>query len=81
VRRSVSPRFAYSAGACLEAAYRCLHRSDEPPMTRFLASQLSTSHYYDVGKAQRDFGFRSVVSVDEGMQRMKPELERLAQEP
>ena len=80
VERSVSARVAYSAGACLEAAYRCLRRPEEPPMTRFLASQLSTSHYYSVSKAERDFGFRSTVSVEEGMQRMRPELERLVRD-
>jgi 2-alkyl-3-oxoalkanoate reductase len=52
--------------------------SREPPMTRFLAQQLAGSHYYDVGKAQRDFGYRPVVSVEEGMQRLEPELRRLS---
>ena len=45
-------------------------------MTRFVASQLSTSHYYDVSAARRDFGYEPIVSVDEGLRRMEPDLKR-----
>jgi nucleoside-diphosphate-sugar epimerase len=46
-------------------------------MTRFLAKQLSGSHYYDIGRAQRDFGYHSIASVEEGMRRLEPDLRRL----
>ena len=36
-------------------------------MTRFLARQLSTAHWFDIGAARRDFGFRPAVSIDEGL--------------
>jgi len=39
----------------------------EPPMTRFLAEQLSTPHWYDISAAERDFGYRPRVSVAEGL--------------
>jgi 2-alkyl-3-oxoalkanoate reductase len=78
VTKSVSPRTAYAVGALLECVYSVFGISREPPMTRFLAQQLAGSHYYDVGKAQRDFGYRPVVSVEEGMQRLEPELRRLS---
>jgi nucleoside-diphosphate-sugar epimerase len=58
--------------------YSLLRLPGEPPMTRFVASQLSSSHYYDVSKAQRDFGFSPVLPVAEGMRRLAPELKRLA---
>ena len=29
----------------------------EPRMTRFLAAQLGTSHYFDIRRARRDFGY------------------------
>jgi hypothetical protein len=47
-------------------------------MTRFLAQQLSGLHYYDVGRAQRDFGYKPIVPVEEGMCRLDPELKRFA---
>jgi len=78
VRRRISARAAWRVGAVLEAVYRCLWLPGEPPMTRFLASQLSSSHYYSIEAAQRDFGYRPLVGVEDGMKRLEPELKRLA---
>ena len=39
-------------------------------MTRFLAKQLSTPHWFDIGAARRDFGYRPSVSIDEGMEQL-----------
>ena len=53
---------AYAAGIWLEN----LARPDVVArMTRFLAMQLSTSHSYDLGPAERDFGYCERVSMDE----------------
>lgn len=74
ITRSVSPGFAYAAGTVLETLYRALHLPGEPPMTRFLASQLSTDHCYRIDKARRDFDYHSVVPVEEGMRRLQHAL-------
>jgi nucleoside-diphosphate-sugar epimerase len=74
VTKSISPRAAYAIGATLECLYGVCGIHSEPPMTRFLAQQLAGSHYYDIGKAQREFGYRPLVSVTEGMQRLRPFL-------
>jgi nucleoside-diphosphate-sugar epimerase len=58
---------AYAAGAALELGWRLLRLDGEPPMTRFLAEQLSTPHWYDISAAERDFGYRPRVSVAEGL--------------
>jgi nucleoside-diphosphate-sugar epimerase len=79
VRKSISPRMAYAAGATLEAVYMALGLGGEPPMTRFLARQLSGDHYYRVDRAVRDFGYAPAISVSEGMRRLEPELRQLAQ--
>ena len=39
----------------------------EPPMTRFLAEQLSTPHWYDISAAARDFGYVPRVSTAQGL--------------
>ena len=77
IRKSLSSGTARRVGAFLEAAYAVLRLSGEPPMTRFVASQLSGSHCYDVSAAQRDFGYTQIVSVEEGMKRLEPDLKRL----
>lgn len=70
VQKSISARTAYAIGAVLEGAYRALGRTDEPRMTRFLARQLATSHWFDLSAARRDFGYQPRVSTAEGMERL-----------
>jgi len=71
VTKRISPRLAYAAGTVLETLYSTLGIEREPPMTRFLAKQLSTPHWYDVSAAEKDFGFRSEISIEEGMKRLR----------
>jgi len=78
LRRTISPRGAHRVGVCCEAVYRILCLPGEPPMTRFLATQLSSSHYYSVEKAKRDFGYDPQISTEEGMRRITDELKALA---
>ena len=71
VRKRVSANAAYAAGAVLETAYRMLGRMhEEPRMTRFLARQLATHHYFDISAARRDLGYTPKVSTEEGMRRL-----------
>jgi nucleoside-diphosphate-sugar epimerase len=46
----------------------------EPPMTRFVARQLSTSHWYDISAARRDLEYAPKVSVEEGLKRLGERL-------
>jgi nucleoside-diphosphate-sugar epimerase len=70
VTKSVPAGVAYAAGATLEAAYRLLRLRGEPPMTRFVAGQLGTSHWFDITAARRDLGYVPAVSVEEGLRRL-----------
>jgi nucleoside-diphosphate-sugar epimerase len=65
---------AYGLGAGLEAAYRLLGRADEPPLTRFLARQLATAHWFDITAARRDLGYAPQVSIAEGLRRLRCHL-------
>jgi nucleoside-diphosphate-sugar epimerase len=53
-----------------------LGRRDEPRMTRFLALQLSTAHWFDITAARRDLGYEPVVSIEEGLRRLGKSLTR-----
>ncbi len=74
VEKHVSFKTAYRIGAVCEALWTCLPLKGEPPMTRFLAEQLSTTHWYDMAPATRDFGYRPGISFDEGITRLKQSL-------
>jgi nucleoside-diphosphate-sugar epimerase len=78
VRRSIPYAAAWAAGAVLECGGWLVRRRQEPMMTRFLASQLATSHWYRTDAAQRDFGYRCEVTYDEAMGRTASDLRRWA---
>ena len=69
VRKTVSANAAWNVGAALEMLWKVL--PGEPPMTRFVAAQLSGSHTYSIEAAQRDFGYSPHVSMETGMQRLR----------
>ena len=39
-------------------------------MTRFVARELATSHWFDLTAAERDFGFKAGISLEEGLKRL-----------
>lgn len=69
--RTISPRAAYCIGALLEWAYRTFGLSGEPRMTRFVARELATAHWFDISAAKRDLGYTAGISIDEGMRRLE----------
>ncbi|HZW29376.1 MAG TPA: NAD-dependent epimerase/dehydratase family protein [Isosphaeraceae bacterium] len=71
VRRSIARPLALAAAGLLEAAYRLTGRREEPPMTRFLARQLSTTHWFNIDAARRDLGYEPRVSIAEGLARLE----------
>lgn len=76
VKRAVPAWFAYGAGAILEVAYRVLGiRIREPRVSRFVVRQLSTSHWFDLSAAKRDLGYRPIVTVEEGLARLRADMQ------
>jgi len=71
VTRIISPELAYKLGAILEKIYALFRLKGEPRMTRFVARELSTSHWFDLSAARRDFDYQPVVSFDEGIERLR----------
>jgi nucleoside-diphosphate-sugar epimerase len=71
VTRSVPAWLAVVAGRFLETLYAGLWPDAEPPMTAFLAHELSTAHWFDISAAKRDLGYNPKVSIDEGLHRLE----------
>ena len=69
-RWSVPASVARAAGSAVEAGWKIRPGADEPPMTRFLAEQLSTAHWFDQRRTRRDLRWEPAVSVDEGLRRL-----------
>jgi nucleoside-diphosphate-sugar epimerase len=54
----------------LESIYWLFRVPGEPPMTRFVAKQMSTAHWYDISAAKRDLDYEPRVTVEEGLRRI-----------
>jgi nucleoside-diphosphate-sugar epimerase len=69
-RLRVPAAAARAAGSLVERVWAVRPGADEPPMTRFLAEQLSTAHWFDQRRTQRDLHWAPALSVDEGLRRL-----------
>ena len=70
VTATVPLPLAHAAGAVAELAWRLARRSDDPPLTRFVARQLATDHWFDLTAARRDLGYEPEVTTHEGLARL-----------
>jgi 2-alkyl-3-oxoalkanoate reductase len=50
----------------MEALWRTLPLKGEPPMTRFVAKEMATDHWFDITAARRDLGYHPLVTVEQG---------------
>jgi nucleoside-diphosphate-sugar epimerase len=69
-RLRVPVAMARSAGSVLERVWKRTHRADDPPITRFLAEQLSTAHWFDQRETRAALNWQPTVSLDEGFARV-----------
>jgi len=71
VTRRVPRSIARMAGTLCEIAYQLTGAESEPPMTRFLADELSTAHWFDLTAARRDLGYQPSVTIAEGLKHLR----------
>lgn len=71
IQKRINEHVAYYIGTIFERIYSVLKIEKEPIMTRFVAKQLSTSHWFDLTAAKRDLSYKPAISIDEGMRRLK----------
>ena len=69
-RRRVPFGVAWAAGGAVEGWWGLTKRRDTPPLTRFLAEQLATAHWFDQRRTREALGWTPQVSLDEGFARL-----------
>ena len=74
VNRHVPLSLARMLAPLVETAWRSLRLRGEPMLTRFVVDQFATAHWYDIGAAQRDFGYAPKVDLEQGMRRLQDSL-------
>jgi len=70
VQKTVSYKAAWMIGAFLESVYKLFKIVKEPRMTRFVANELATSHWFDISAARNDLGYTPKVNTQEGLERL-----------
>ena len=69
-RRRVPYPLARLAGTAVDGVWAATRRTDTPPLTRFLAEQLATAHWFDQRHTRTTLTWTPHVSLDEGFTRM-----------
>ena len=76
VTKSVPVAAAVAMGAVCELAYKMLRLKGEPPMTRFVAREMATSHWFNIQAAKNDLGYVPEISIVQGLKRLEAWLRR-----
>lgn len=67
----VPTRAAFLGGLAAEKVWETMGRVDDPPMTSFLAEQLTTAHWFDQRRTRTALDWAPTVSLDEGFARLQ----------
>lgn len=59
---------ALVAGSVVDKVWNLSEHDDEPPLTRFLAEQMTTAHWFDQRRTREVLQWEPNVSFDEGME-------------
>ncbi len=75
-RWNVPGALARTAGSLVERVWTVAGAADEPPMTRFLAEQLSTAHWFDQRQTRALLDWEPAVSIEQGLQKLADHYRR-----
>ncbi len=76
ITRALPHRLVWCIGAMLEFTYKTFGIKNEPKMTRFVADELATAHWFDISAAKKDIGYSPEVSIQEGLLRLEEWLRK-----
>ncbi|WP_228853313.1 NAD-dependent epimerase/dehydratase family protein [Aegicerativicinus sediminis] len=71
VTKRINPFIARTIGHLIQGIFRTLKLKSEPPFDLFIAKQFSSSHWYDISAAKKDFNYKPQITTEEGMNRLK----------
>ena len=76
ITKRVSLNSAYRIGGIMETLWRVLPLSGEPPMSRFVAKELATDHWFAISAARRDLGYTPRITMAAGTAELIEHLKR-----
>jgi nucleoside-diphosphate-sugar epimerase len=81
VRKAISKGSASAIGAVMEVVAKALSLVGlriKPLLTRFLVSEMSTHHYFNISRARQDLGYVPSCSIAEAMKKTFGENRKVA---
>ncbi len=69
-RRHVPEALGLLAGSAVDSVWAAAGRTDTPPMTRFVAEQFTTAHWFDQRRTRELLGWSPRVGLDTGFERL-----------
>ncbi|MCB1124499.1 MAG: NAD-dependent epimerase/dehydratase family protein [Verrucomicrobiae bacterium] len=76
IEKQISLDTAYRAGAVMETVWKTFRLKGEPPMTRFVATELAKDHFFDITAARQNLGYQPSVSIEEGVEELVAHLKK-----
>ncbi|MEW6079144.1 MAG: NAD-dependent epimerase/dehydratase family protein [Thermodesulfobacteriota bacterium] len=70
ITRTLPAGMVWGIGAVLEASYKMMGIKQEPPMTRFVARELATAHWFNISAAKRDLGYQPRYTIQQGLDQL-----------
>ena len=68
IKKSIPFMVAYNLARLLEGVYKLFSIKSEPPLTKFLVSEMATDHYFDISRAKKHLGYEPKYSISEAIE-------------
>jgi nucleoside-diphosphate-sugar epimerase len=81
VQKAIPTPLGYGLASVMEVVANTLSLVGvqiKPLLTRFLVSEMSTHHYFNIAAAKRDFGYHPTCSIAHAMERTFGERKEVA---
>ncbi len=67
VTKTIPYSAAWLAGTIIESIYKIFKIQKEPQITRFVAKELATAHWFDISAAKKDLEYTPEISTEQGL--------------
>jgi len=75
IKKKIYAQAAYRIGGVCEWIWRTIGLTSEPPMTRFVATELAKSHWFSIEAARRDLGYNPKRNLNAALDAVVADLQ------
>jgi len=71
IRKKISAKLAYRIAGFLEGLYATFSCTTEPPLTRFVVKEMTSSHWFNIDRAKNDLAYQPKIDTKEGLRQVE----------